>query len=90
VHTCARHVLTIVHQASGEPSRGQGRAGVAGRAVQLAMIGVHLAVARTDRSMLPRASTSADAHGDDSAVRGGNLALPPRAAILLQARIAAV
>lgn len=58
--------------------------------MELAVIGVDLAVARTDRSMPSRASANADAHGDDLvAVRDGNLALPSRAAILLQAGIAA-
>lgn len=92
VHTCIRHVLTIVHQASGESACGQGRAGVAGRAMQLAMIGIYLAVAGTDRSMPPRASANADADGDDrlAIIGGGNLALSPSAAIFLQARIAVV
>lgn len=80
-------MLTIA-QASGEPPRGQRRAGVAGRAMQLAVIGVHPAVAGTDRSMLPRASPNANAHGLDGPAVRRNLALFARAAILLQARIA--
>jgi len=55
--------------------------------MQFAAIGVNPAVARADRSMPPRASSDADARGDDLVAVSGHLALSSRAAVLLQARI---